>query len=199
MIWPDATSLISGWDDGFSAHDFGNLQEALSTLVLTRLSKASEFIFISKHEQLGLVENPADKGTFVFGFSHPLADRHQVGIDRSCKILLSHLQRGEDLGIGQSFSNDHHVDVAVCGVFALGDRAIDECGRDRPAVGRECFPKRIDDADGFQDQLMQLMKHRRLPVRMVELSIAIGGGGHDPHLGELFELALNGAAPGAGL
>ena len=27
---------------------------------------------------------------------------------------------------------------------------------------------------------------------MVELSIAIGGGGHDPYLGELFKLALNG-------
>ena len=46
---------------------------------------------------------------------------------------------------------------------------------------------------------MQFIEDGGFSICMVELSIAIGGGGHDPYLGELFELALNGAAPGAGL
>ena len=37
------------------------------------------------------------------------------------KMLLGLLQRREDLAIGQSFGDDHHVDVAPGGVLAFGD------------------------------------------------------------------------------
>ena len=92
-----------------------------STLVLTRLSKASEFIFISKHEQLGLIQDFRDESALGLDFPSPVVGGHEVGIDGSSKMLLRLLQHREDLAIDQSFPNDHYIDIAAGGVLAFGD------------------------------------------------------------------------------
>ena len=52
------------------------------TLALTRLSKASEFIFISKHEQLGLIQDFRDERALGFDLPPPVVGGHEFEIDR---------------------------------------------------------------------------------------------------------------------
>lgn len=115
-----------------------------------------------------------------------------LGVHFPAKLLLGRTNRRMHLTWLHRVADDHHVNVALGDLSALGHRAEDEGHANLLGDGAECLPEHVGHAEGLSNQAAELFKHRAVPVSLIVRLAAFDDPFQNAAIGQPPKLALDG-------